>query len=132
MYRKRKRGWIKHIDFMLLDILCMQIAFVASYLIRFGGGSPYRDTDYLNLALVFILIDFFVEIVFDSFKNVLKRGYLDEFIATCKHVFLVELVAALYLFSAKIGDNYSRISYYVMIPFYIVISYIARNVWKNS
>ena len=27
MYRKKGRGWTKHIDFMLLDVLCMQIAF---------------------------------------------------------------------------------------------------------
>ena len=25
MYRKKGRGWTKHIDFMLLDVLCMQI-----------------------------------------------------------------------------------------------------------
>lgn len=28
MYRKKGRGWTKHIDFMLLDVLCMQIAFI--------------------------------------------------------------------------------------------------------
>lgn len=36
MYRKKGRGWTKHIDFMLLDVLCMQIAFIVSYIWRFG------------------------------------------------------------------------------------------------
>ena len=74
MYRKNKRSWIKHIDFMIMDIICLQIAFVLAYMIRFDGGNAYEDVNYRNLAIVFILIDFFVEIFFDSFKNVLKRN----------------------------------------------------------
>lgn len=27
MYRKKAKGWTKHLDFILLDILCMQLAF---------------------------------------------------------------------------------------------------------
>lgn len=131
MYRKKKKGWTKHIDFMLLDIICLQMAFIIAYMIRFGIGNPYGDSDYWNLALVFTLIDFFVEIAFDSFKNVLKRGYLMELTATCKHVFLVELVTAFYLFSTQLGGIYSRISYYVMVPLYIAISFIGRSIWKK-
>lgn len=131
MYRKKRRSWVKHIDFMLLDIICLQMAFIIAYVIRFGTGNPYGDSDYRNLALVFTLIDFFVEIVFDAFKNVLKRGQLEEFASTCKHVALVELVTAFYLFSTQTGGIYSRISYYAMVPFYIMISYIARLLWKR-
>lgn len=91
MYRKKRSSWIKHIDFMLLDIVCLQIAFIVSYLIRFGVSNPYTDSDYRNLAAIFIFIDFFVEIVSDAFKNVLKRGALDELILTCRHVVIVRL-----------------------------------------
>ena len=46
MYRKKGRGWTKHIDFMLLDVLCMQIAFIFSYIWRFGleiGRASCRE-----------------------------------------------------------------------------------------
>ena len=76
MYRKKRSSWIKHIDFMLLDIVCLQIAFIVSYLIRFGVSNPYTDSDYRNLAAI---IDFFVEIVSEAFKNVLKRGASEDF-----------------------------------------------------
>ena len=131
MYRKRWRSWGKHWDFMILDIICQQLAFTFAYIIRFGNGSPYGDIEYLNLAVVFMLIDFFVEVVFDSFKNVLKRGYLNELTATGKHVLLVELLTAFYLFTTKQGGIYSRISYYVMIPLYLLITYIARCCLKH-
>ena len=131
MYRKKGRGWTKHVDFMLLDVLCLQLAFIVSYIFRFGADNPYMDNDYRTLANAFLFIDFFVEIVSDSFKNVLKRGYFDEFIATCKHVVLVELVATFYLFTTQMGSVYSRISYYIMVPVYIVIAYTARLLWKR-
>ena len=131
MYRKKGRGWTKHADFMLLDILCMQLAFIVSYIVRFGIDNPYTDRDYRILAIAFLFIDFFVEIVSDSFKNVLKRGYFDELTATCKHVILVELVATFYLFTTQMGSIYSRFSYYIMVPLYIVITYVARLIWKK-
>ena len=107
MYRKKGRGWTKHIDFMLLDVLCMQIAFIVSYIWRFGLNNPYIDKDYRILAVVFLLIDFFVEIVSDAFKNVLKRGYLDELIATCKHVALVEIITTFFLFTSNDRERMS-------------------------
>ena len=131
MYRKKGRGWTKHIDFMLLDVLCMQIAFIVSYIWRFGPGNPYTDKDYRILAAAFLLIDFFVEIVSDAFKNVLKRGYLDELIATCKHVVLVEIITTFFLFTTQMGEIYSRMSYYIMIPIYILVSYLGRVVLKK-
>lgn len=56
MYRKKGRSWTKHIDFMLLDVLCMQIAFIVSYICRFGLNNPYIDKDYRILAVAFLLM----------------------------------------------------------------------------
>lgn len=28
MYRKDSEGWLKHFDFLVLDMLCLQVAFV--------------------------------------------------------------------------------------------------------
>ena len=131
MYEKKNKGWLKHLDFMIVDILCLQLAFILSYDIRFGIGNPYMDVDYRNLAIVYVLIDFCVAVLFESFKNVLKRGYYKEFTATFKHVFLVEGLTLFYLFSTQRGDIYSRITFYVMVPLYVCISYLGRILWKR-
>ena len=41
MYKKERRSWMKHLDFTLLDILLVQIAFLISYAIRFELGWAY-------------------------------------------------------------------------------------------
>lgn len=30
MYQKFSDGWLKHMDFIILDIICLQIAFILS------------------------------------------------------------------------------------------------------
>ena len=31
MYKKENNSWLKHIDFVILDILCLQLAFILAY-----------------------------------------------------------------------------------------------------
>lgn len=131
MYKMRFSGWLKHLDFIIADLLCMQLAYILSYLIRHGSINPYASSEYLNLAIVFMLVDLVVSIGFDTFKNVLKRGYYIEFISVIKHVFLVETIVVFYLFATKETEIYSRISFYAMIPIYGVFTYIARLLWKK-
>jgi exopolysaccharide biosynthesis polyprenyl glycosylphosphotransferase len=130
MYKKKCKGWLKHLDFILLDMFFQQIAFIIAYILRFGWGNPYLDGAYLNLAIIYIIVDYLVALLFDTFKNVLKRGKYREFLAVVKHVVLVEMVTVFYLFSTQRSEIYSRISFYLMIPIYIVLSYIGRLLWK--
>lgn len=57
MYRKSARGWEKHLDFMILDVLCLQAAFVIAYMVRNGCENPYSHELYRNMALVLTVID---------------------------------------------------------------------------
>ena len=118
---------------MLIDVLCMQLAFIVSYIVRFGISNPYTDSDYRILAIAFLFIDFFLWKSYQILlKNVLKRGYFDELTATCKHVILVELVAAfLPVLQHRWEVSIQDFSYYIMVPFYIAISYAARLTWKK-
>ena len=131
MYSKKAQGWIKHLDFIILDVLCLQVAFVLAYMTRHGWASPYANPIYANLAIVYTLVDVLVLIVNRSMKNVLKRGYYKELAQTAKHVALVFACVVVYLFSAQIGEAYSRIMVYILAVYYTAISYGVRLVWKK-
>lgn len=119
-------------DFILIDILCLQLAFVFAYYARFGLENPYANNAYRSLAGVYILVDLLVAVMFDSFKNVLRRGYYKEFIAVLKHVCFVEAAMLMYLFSTQRGDVYSRLFFYSVIPLYLLLTYIGRTFWKGQ
>ena len=101
MYVRKPQSWRKHGDFILLDVLCLQIAFVLAYMVRHGFIIPYSNPDYRNLAIVYTLVDITILIANRTMKNVLKRDFHKEIKKTIKHVLLVTLIISLYMFSVR-------------------------------
>ena len=130
MYRKSADGWLKHMDFIMLDMLCLQIAFLLSFLIRHGIRNPYAIPLYRNMAIFIELADIMVLFFFDTLKNVLKRGYYQEFAKTVKHAVLVELISVLYLFTVQL-TGYSRFVLYATGGLYAIFTYLVRVLWKR-
>lgn len=131
MYRKYRQGWMKHLDFMIIDMLCLQVAFILSYVIRHGLQNPYLDMDYRNLAIFIEVADIAIIYIFETFRDVLKRGYYQEFAVTLKHSILIMLVAVLFIFSLKESTQFSRVVIFMTIPLYAFISYTQRIIWKQ-
>lgn len=131
MYKRNIQGWLKHIDFILWDIIILQISYVLGYMIRHGWGQwPYLRNDYKSLAIVLVVVDILVAVIFNTMHNVMKRGYLKELRATIKHVALVLVMMSLYLFSTQAGDTYSRITIYLTAGFHLILGYSIRLMWK--
>ncbi len=57
MYRKDSEGWLKHADFMLLDMICLQLSFILAYVLRGMGIDLYSDVLYRNMAVFLCLAD---------------------------------------------------------------------------
>lgn len=131
MYRRRSQGWMKHLDFIMLDLVCLNFAFILAYVIRHGVGLPYANITYRNMAIVMNLIAVMMMLFFDMFKNVLKRGYLAEAGLTVKQVCLVELGSTFYLFAVQEGESYSRIAMYLTGLIYMLLGYGTRILWKS-
>ncbi len=131
MYARKTQSWLKHLDFILLDVLCLHIAFVLAYMVRHGMMNPYADANYFNLSLVYTLVDMTVLIANRTMKNVLKRGFYKEMEQTVRNVLLVTLLVSLYMFSVQAGVVYSRITFYLMSVFYLLIAYSVRLLWKQ-
>ncbi|MBP3685142.1 MAG: sugar transferase [Oscillospiraceae bacterium] len=131
MYKKNVQGWMKHWDFILLDMLCMNIAFALAYMTRHGFAWSYQKEDYATLSLVLTLVDFVVLIVNETMKNVLKRGYYRELAKTVGHVFLVEAIVVVYLFAIKASADYSRLVLGLFAAYYVGIAYAVRLLWKK-
>lgn len=131
MYKKSVQGWLKHLDFMILDVVCLWISFTLAFNMRHGSldvlaNSLYRDMMW-SLALMDIVVIFF----FDSLKNVLKRGFYQEFVMTVKQTCLITLCSVFYLFTFKEAENYSRLVLGYTAALYLLLSYVLRCLWKN-
>ena len=131
MYRRDAKGWLKHLDFMILDLLVLQLSFILSYIIRHGWSNPYKSEIYANMGVFIMLFDLILIFFTEPFRNILKRGYFREFEALFQQTLFLELFAVLYLFSRQTGEAYSRTSMYLMGILYALISYPVRLAWKQ-
>ena len=132
MYRKKSRGWYKHKDFILIDLVCLFMALILAYLIRNGSvRNLFTLGIYRNVMIFVILVDLFLIILFESYKGVLRRGRYQELRSVIRQMILIELASGLYLFTVSGGHTFSRIILYLMGIFYVLLSYCTRIIWKK-
>ena len=131
MYKKENNSWLKHIDFVILDILCLQLAFILAYEIRVAKGIPYLNPLYENMAFVLMIFQLLVSFFGESFSGVLRRGFLIEMKCMIEHEICVMLLAVLYLFMSQQGVMYSRGAFTIMCTLYFFIAYAVRIGWKK-
>ena len=125
MYKRQPFGLSKHFNLILLDELCMLLSFVAAYMIRHGLVNPFSNDAYVNVIVVFSLVNIVLIAYSGLFEGFLRRGYYQEFTKTLNHVILVEMFGVFYIFSMKTGTAYSRIVIYVFGILYLLSSYAA-------
>lgn len=111
MYKKSAEGWLKHWDFILLDIICLQLSFVIAYYLRQGDGNLYSDHLYSGVAISFILCQIAVMFFSQSYQGILKRGYYAEFTKTVKHVCMVMLLSMAYLLLPSNRNSFPESSF---------------------
>ena len=79
MYSRNNSTWLKHWDFILLDLVMFQIAYICSYVIRMGIQNPYGDPTYLNIGGIICLIDLCAVFFTEPYHGIMRRGYFLEF-----------------------------------------------------
>ena len=131
MYRRKPQGWLKHVDFFLLDIGSLILSFLIANAARHGRSAFSMLPQYLDIFAFYLLTVVLLHVLNNTFSGVLKRGYYLEFMHTLKHVIFAELTATAYLFFAKQADLTSRIVIGLVAVFYILISYIVRILWRR-
>ena len=131
MYRRDAKGWLKHFDFMILDLIVLQIAFVLSYTLRHGWINPYGTPLYSSMGTFLMLFDLVIIFFTEPFRNILKRGFYREMEAVLQQAIFVELFSVLYLFARQAGQEYSRISMLLLGVLYVGIGYPVRLIWKQ-
>ena len=131
MYRKESEGWFKHVDFILIDMICLQLAFYLGYVLKGLGVNPYANLVYRNMAIVLTFADLATMFMLDTLHHVTQRGQYRELIATVANVAVVGLLGIAYLFAMQEGEAFSRLMLGITLMLYFVLAYVVRLVWKK-
>lgn len=127
MNRKPVKGWLKHGDFIILDLLCMQLCFTIAYWIINGVSSPYATYRYRYLAEVLFASQIMVTAFSSVYKDILRKGRLDGAFNTAKYSAYVFTAAILWLFLVHRIDFISRLHLGTTICLFVPLDYIVTS-----
>lgn len=141
MYKTNIRSWLKHLDFILLDILAITLAFGGAYLIRESIGFGLRDDiSYRSFYLTITGFHILISILGHGYSNIIRRGRIEETKSVFKHIAILLGCVMLYLVFTKQSEPFSRIflgcffafSLILMLTFHIILKRLLRSKLKKS
>ena len=131
MYKRHPQGWVKHMDFLLLDSIALLVSFFLVCALRQRNWFPFQSVLYRNVMILIVPVHFVGTLCLDNHKNILKRGYLKEFRSVLQISLFDVFSLVFHLFITQTGEEFSRM---VIIGFFfatIVALYMERMFWKK-
>lgn len=130
MYKREKHSWLKHLDFTIMDIACIQLAYIIAYFIRFRDGLPYQNDWYERLAVVIIFIQICIVFFTEPYKDILRRNKFQELKKVLMSSGLLFFAAILYIYSTKLSEAYSRSFLYIFLAVSVPVCYAGHVLLK--
>ncbi len=130
MNTKHVKGWLKHGDFILLDLLSVQLSFFLAYWIFQGRGNPYENEAFRYQGIILLVCQLLVTIFTNSYGGILRRKPLEELVAVVRYITEVVALALIYLFMAHTSLVASRLQVGFTAVFFVVIDFALRSVNK--
>ena len=132
MYKKEKRSWMKHLDFTILDIICLQVAFIVAYMFWIGQGFVYQNILYRRLAVVLAMVQICVIFFTEPYKNILRRDKIQELKVVIMTNTMIFLALVLYMYMIKMSEGYSRMTLFIYWGLSMGFSYVGHILLKQS
>ena len=133
MYTKERNSWIKHLDFIILDIISLNLSYLAAYYIRFPKQIlPYFSYTYGSIILVFSLLLLLSSFILNSYSGILQRGSYVELTSVAILAVLSLALVSLFIFSIHVADKYSRLLIYYTTAIFVVLDYVFRILLKKA
>lgn len=108
MYVK-KNSWVKHLDFILADLLCINLTLLIAYFLRNGVRNVYALKEYRTLLFAIMALHFCISFFSNTYSDILRRGYFQEFKRVLVHNTGLMLCVMVFMFFTHTGAIYSRL-----------------------
>ena len=131
MLKRQDQEWMKHWDFILVDILCLQVSLIIMSYIRRGVWIPYTDHALAFQAAVLTLCQLAIMPFTGSYHGIVTRSFPYEIWKVFKFALSTFLLALLYLFISKHTDDASRLMIGWSLVIYVFLDIIGRTLNKK-
>lgn len=135
MYKKKISGWAKHLDFILLDIVAIELALFVAYGIKFGSVLFFSTAKhfflYETLTKVIPIVDLIIVFFVEPYTGIMRRNKYQELTKTISHILLVLAGNLLFMYMNQTSYYYSRAVLGLFALFSVLFTYGFRVLWKR-
>lgn len=117
MKTKKNYSLLKHIDFLFLDFICVELSFFFACLVRKDAFLKLIER-YLSMSVVLFLVFLAIVAFWNIYSGILRRNMTDEFRNTCSLAVYLFVALTMYCFLTKTSETYSRL---VLITFLLIL-----------
>ena len=79
MYIKKSNGLRKHLDFIAVDVVILEVSLILAHIARFNLENPFKDPQFIFAMCVMAFLDLAVIAFGNFYSGILKRGFMKEF-----------------------------------------------------
>ena len=132
MYKKTSQSWIKHLDFVIIDLIILVVVYILVIVVRFRFGLNHDQLSlFTRLGIIMVVFYILVALVNQAYKSILQRNKLEELWRTLLQIAITFLLVAFYMFVTQQGMLFSRIVFGFTALFSFIVIYAARLLWKH-
>lgn len=121
----------KHLDFIILDLICIEVSYWLAYYIRLGRLVNSTPGEYTMMNIMVILIHLSIMFISEGYSGILMRNAIQELKKVVIHNAEMFAVILFILFFAKQSLVYSRILFALFVVIDTITMYIVRLVRKK-
>ncbi len=129
MHIKGKYSWMKHIDFMLIDLFAFLSSFLLAYFIKFHTISI--SSHWASLVVIPLLFDVVITLLINPYSGMFRRRFFLDIGHAAIMTGLNALFLSFILFASKTGASYSREVIFLTFIFYFCLSLVFKYIWKR-
>ncbi len=123
-------GLIKHGDFIALDVICLQLCYLASYWTNVEFASPYHIYGYRYQALVMLASQILVILFSNNYHGIIRRPWFDELGSVFTYIVEVFVIALVYLFAVHWAGEASRLQFGITCLYFMMLDFLLRQAYK--
>ena len=128
MQRKGSESGLRHLDFLVLDILFLQIAYMFTHIIMEHEGFMYANPSCRFQAVIFLTMQLAIGIYSDNYEHVISRDRFSEFISIFTNVVEIWLLSIVFMVLANFQFRLSDVLFTALL--YFNLDFVVRELNK--
>ena len=131
MHIKGKSSWIKHLDFIIINLFSVVTAFATAYFIKFGNLEFMSVYSWRIVLMVLCLLNLIISSATNTYSGILRRPYYEDAIKLAIFTIYSFIVVSILFYIMKVGAAYSRVTIILTFCFYYVIAFVLTYIRKK-